>query len=43
MYFLTSIKIENFKSFTNEVINFDNVTCFVGANESGKNNYGKEY
>jgi len=38
MHLLTSIKIENFKSFTNEVVGFDNVACFVGANESGKSN-----
>jgi predicted ATP-dependent endonuclease of OLD family len=38
MHVLTSVKIENFKSFTNESVSFDNVACFVGANESGKSN-----
>src|SRR3989344_6699162 len=38
MHLLTSIKIQDFKSFTNEVVTFGNVACFVGANESGKTN-----
>src|SRR4030042_678914 len=38
MHLLTSITIENFKSFTNEKVAFDNVACFIGANESGKSN-----
>jgi len=38
MKFLSRIQIKNFKSFTNETITFENPTCFVGANESGKSN-----
>src|SRR3989338_390999 len=38
MHLLANVKIENFKSFTNERVDFDNVACFVGANESGKSN-----
>lgn len=38
MYLLTSITIENFRSFTKDKVVFDGVTCFVGANESGKSN-----
>lgn len=38
MHLLTSITIENFKSFTNESVVLDDATCFVGANESGKSN-----
>lgn len=33
---LTKIQIENFRSFENETINFDNYTCFVGPNGAGK-------
>jgi len=33
---LTEIKIENFRSFKNETICFDDYTCFVGPNGSGK-------
>jgi putative ATP-dependent endonuclease of the OLD family len=33
---IESVKIENFRSFKNEIIKFDNYTCFVGANGSGK-------
>jgi putative ATP-dependent endonuclease of the OLD family len=33
---IESIQIENFRSFKNEVIYFDNYTCFVGSNGSGK-------
>ncbi len=35
---LIEIKINNFKSFTEETISLSGVTCFVGANESGKTN-----
>jgi len=35
---LLEIRIKNFKSFTEEVVKFNEVTCFVGANESGKTN-----
>lgn len=38
MHLLKSIRIQNFKSFTDEKIDFDVVSCFVGANESGKSN-----
>ena len=38
MHLLKSIKIENYKSFTNEIIYFNNISCFVGPNESGKSN-----
>ncbi len=38
MNILTNIKIENYKSFTNEVIDLNDITCFVGPNESGKTN-----
>jgi len=33
---LTELKIENFRSFENETIRFDDYTCFVGPNGSGK-------
>ncbi len=33
---LTEIHIENFRSFSDETIKFDNYTCLVGANGSGK-------
>lgn len=33
---LSSIRIENFRSFEDETIQFDNYTCFVGPNGSGK-------
>jgi len=33
---IESIRIENFRSFKDETIRFDNYTCFVGANGSGK-------
>src|SRR3989344_4192953 len=38
MQILEQIKIKDFKSFTQEVIKFDDVTCIVGANETGKTN-----
>lgn len=38
MQILEQIKIKDFKSFTQEVIKFDDVTCVVGANETGKTN-----
>lgn len=33
---IESVRIENFRAFKDETINFDNYTCFVGANGSGK-------
>ncbi|MCD6204140.1 MAG: AAA family ATPase, partial [Candidatus Marinimicrobia bacterium] len=33
---IESIRIENFRSFKDEIITFDNYTCFVGANGTGK-------
>jgi len=33
---LTELKIENFRSFEDETIRFDDYTCFVGPNGSGK-------
>ncbi len=33
---LTELKIENFRSFKNETIRFDDYTCLVGPNGSGK-------
>lgn len=33
---IESIRIENFRSFKDETIIFDNYTCFVGSNGSGK-------
>jgi len=33
---IESIRIENFRSFKDETIRFDNYTCFVGTNGSGK-------
>jgi len=33
---LTEIKIENFRTFDDETIVFDDYTCFVGPNGSGK-------
>lgn len=33
---IESVRIENFRSFKDETIYFDNYTCFVGANGSGK-------
>ena len=33
---IDSLRIENFRSFKDETITFDNYTCFVGANGSGK-------
>ena len=33
---LSSLRIENFRSFEDETIPFDNYTCFVGPNGSGK-------
>ena len=33
---IKSVRIKNFRSFKDETINFDNYTCFVGANGSGK-------
>jgi len=33
---IESIRIENFRSFKDETIKFDNYTCFVGSNGSGK-------
>lgn len=33
---LKDIQIKNFRCFKDELINFDNYTCFVGANGSGK-------
>jgi len=35
---LIEIKIKDFKSFTEETVSLGGVTCFVGANESGKTN-----
>ena len=35
---LTNIKIENYKTFTNEVVSLNDIACFVGPNESGKTN-----
>lgn len=33
---LNRIRIENFRSFEDETINFDDYTCFVGRNGAGK-------
>ena len=33
---LAELKIENFRSFKNETISFDDYTCLVGPNGSGK-------
>jgi len=33
---IESIRIENFRSFKDEKINFDNYSCFVGSNGTGK-------
>jgi len=33
---IESVRIENFRSFKDETITFDNYTCFVGPNGSGK-------
>ena len=33
---IESIRIKNFRSFKDETIKFDNYTCFVGSNGSGK-------
>jgi len=33
---LTELRIENFRSFDDETIRFDDYTCFVGPNGSGK-------
>jgi predicted ATP-dependent endonuclease of OLD family len=33
---IESVRIENFRSFKDETINFDNYTCFVGPDGSGK-------
>ena len=33
---IESVRIENFRSFKDEIIFFDDYTCFVGPNGSGK-------
>lgn len=33
---IESVRIENFRSFKDETINFGTYTCFVGSNGSGK-------
>lgn len=33
---IESVRIENFRSFKDETIYFDDYTCFVGANGCGK-------
>ena len=33
---LESVRIQNFRSFKDETINFDNYNCFVGPNGAGK-------
>ena len=33
---VSSLRIQNFRSFKDQTINFDDYTCFVGANGSGK-------
>ncbi|MCK4540559.1 ATP-dependent endonuclease [Candidatus Parcubacteria bacterium] len=33
---IESLRIENFRSYKDEIINFDNYTCFIGPNGSGK-------
>ena len=33
---IESVRIENFRSFKDETVTFDNYSCFVGANGSGK-------
>ncbi len=33
---IESVRIENFRSFKDKTINFDNYTCFIGANGCGK-------
>lgn len=33
---IESIRIQNFRAFKDETINFNDYTCFVGANGSGK-------
>ena len=32
------IKIEDFRSFDNEIIDFNDVACVIGPNEGGKTN-----
>jgi|YNPBryantNP2012_1023418.scaffolds.fasta_scaffold16668_3 Recombinational DNA repair ATPase (RecF pathway) len=32
------IKIEDFRSFDNEVTDFNDVSCIIGPNEGGKTN-----
>jgi len=36
--FMHSINVKDFRSFNNKTINFSDVTCLIGANESGKTN-----
>lgn len=33
---LESVRIQNFRTFKDETIHFDNYNCFVGPNGSGK-------
>lgn len=33
---LSKLRIENFRSFKDETIHFDDYTCLVGANGAGK-------
>jgi putative ATP-dependent endonuclease of the OLD family len=33
---IESVRIQNFRAFKDEIINFNDYTCFVGANGSGK-------
>ena len=33
---LTTLRIENFRSFKDETIHFDDYTCLVGPNGAGK-------
>ena len=35
---IREIRIQNFRSFDDETIRFDDYTCFVGPNGGGKSN-----
>ncbi len=35
---LREVRIQNFRSFDDETIRFDDYTCFVGPNGGGKSN-----
>ena len=38
MEILSQVSLHDYRSFTDATITFEPVTCFVGANESGKTN-----